>query len=112
MSSGGGSATASPQLKRRLVDTSSQPKFFLNLDRSKLALHLNKSVSCGNIQPDLVDSSTTISTFLEGITKNCELFLFKPISILKIIDLFSWPETIQPYSQLNKTVFNQAFTSS
>ncbi len=35
---GGGSATASPQLKRRLVDTSSQPKFFLNLDRSKPTL--------------------------------------------------------------------------
>ncbi|TKS66303.1 Male-specific lethal 3 -like protein [Collichthys lucidus] len=32
-SGGGGSATASPQLKRRLVDTSSQPKFFLNLER-------------------------------------------------------------------------------
>ncbi|TNN55697.1 Male-specific lethal 3 [Liparis tanakae] len=32
-SGGGGSATASPQLKRRLVDTTSQPKFFLNLDR-------------------------------------------------------------------------------
>lgn len=36
---GGGSATASPQLKRRMVDTTSQPKFFLNLDRSKLTLH-------------------------------------------------------------------------
>ena len=36
--SGGGSATASPQLKRRLIDPSAQPKFFLNLDRSKLTL--------------------------------------------------------------------------
>uniref|UniRef100_A0A668A322 MSL complex subunit 3 n=2 Tax=Myripristis murdjan TaxID=586833 RepID=A0A668A322_9TELE len=32
-SGGGGSTTASPQPKRRLVDSSSQPKFFLNLDR-------------------------------------------------------------------------------
>ncbi|XP_078147284.1 MSL complex subunit 3-like isoform X1 [Centroberyx gerrardi] len=32
-SGGGGSATASPQPKRRLLDSSTQPKFFLNLDR-------------------------------------------------------------------------------
>ncbi|KAM4601929.1 MSL complex subunit 3B-like isoform 2-T2 [Polymixia lowei] len=32
-SGGGGSTTASPQPKRRLVDTQSQPKFFLNLER-------------------------------------------------------------------------------
>ncbi|KAM3857019.1 MSL complex subunit 3-like [Diretmus argenteus] len=32
-SGGGGSATASPQPKRRLVDSSAQPKFFLNLER-------------------------------------------------------------------------------
>uniref|UniRef100_A0A8D0AUZ0 MSL complex subunit 3 n=1 Tax=Sander lucioperca TaxID=283035 RepID=A0A8D0AUZ0_SANLU len=38
----GGSATASPQLKRRLVDTSSQPKFFLNLDR-KTPVHSGSS---------------------------------------------------------------------
>uniref|UniRef100_A0A3B4XIV3 MSL complex subunit 3 n=1 Tax=Seriola lalandi dorsalis TaxID=1841481 RepID=A0A3B4XIV3_SERLL len=41
-SGGGGSATASPQLKRRLVDTSSQPKFFLNLDR-KTPVHSGSS---------------------------------------------------------------------
>uniref|UniRef100_A0A3Q3GX74 MSL complex subunit 3 n=1 Tax=Labrus bergylta TaxID=56723 RepID=A0A3Q3GX74_9LABR len=40
--SSGGSATASPQLKRRLVDTSSQPKFFLNLDR-KTPVHSGSS---------------------------------------------------------------------
>uniref|UniRef100_A0A4W6FNU3 MSL complex subunit 3 n=1 Tax=Lates calcarifer TaxID=8187 RepID=A0A4W6FNU3_LATCA len=38
----GGSATASPQLKRRLVDTSSQPKFFLNLER-KTPVHSGSS---------------------------------------------------------------------
>uniref|UniRef100_A0A3Q3B6I9 FERM and PDZ domain containing 4 n=1 Tax=Kryptolebias marmoratus TaxID=37003 RepID=A0A3Q3B6I9_KRYMA len=41
-SGGGGSATASPQLKRRLVDTSTQPKFFLNLDR-KTPVHSGSS---------------------------------------------------------------------
>ncbi|KAF3857232.1 hypothetical protein F7725_009091 [Dissostichus mawsoni] len=41
-SGGGGSATASPQLKRRLIDTSSQPKFFLNLDR-KTPVHSGSS---------------------------------------------------------------------
>ncbi|XP_068575497.1 MSL complex subunit 3-like isoform X1 [Cebidichthys violaceus] len=41
-SGGGGSATASPQLKRRLVDTSSQPKFFLNLER-KTPVHSGSS---------------------------------------------------------------------
>ncbi|XP_034409490.1 male-specific lethal 3 homolog isoform X2 [Cyclopterus lumpus] len=41
-SGGGGSATASPQLKRRLVDTTSQPKFFLNLDR-KTPVHSGSS---------------------------------------------------------------------
>lgn len=35
---GGGSATASPQLKRRLIDTSAQPKFFLNLEKSMIDL--------------------------------------------------------------------------
>uniref|UniRef100_A0A3Q1I1L4 MSL complex subunit 3 n=1 Tax=Acanthochromis polyacanthus TaxID=80966 RepID=A0A3Q1I1L4_9TELE len=38
----GGSATASPQLKRRLVDTTAQPKFFLNLDR-KTPVHSGSS---------------------------------------------------------------------
>nr|XP_015808042.2 male-specific lethal 3 homolog isoform X1 [Nothobranchius furzeri] len=38
----GGSATASPQLKRRFVDISSQPKFFLNLDR-KTPIHSGSS---------------------------------------------------------------------
>uniref|UniRef100_A0A8D3ED82 FERM and PDZ domain containing 4 n=1 Tax=Scophthalmus maximus TaxID=52904 RepID=A0A8D3ED82_SCOMX len=38
----GGSATASPQLKHRLIDTSSQPKFFLNLDR-KTPVHSGSS---------------------------------------------------------------------
>uniref|UniRef100_A0A3P9B8S2 MSL complex subunit 3 n=1 Tax=Maylandia zebra TaxID=106582 RepID=A0A3P9B8S2_9CICH len=38
----GSSATASPQLKRRVVDTSSQPKFFLNLDK-KTPVHSGSS---------------------------------------------------------------------
>uniref|UniRef100_A0A3P8VTF5 FERM and PDZ domain containing 4 n=1 Tax=Cynoglossus semilaevis TaxID=244447 RepID=A0A3P8VTF5_CYNSE len=37
-----GSSGASPQLKRRVVDTSSQPKFFLNLDR-KTPVHSGSS---------------------------------------------------------------------
>ncbi|XP_076008608.1 MSL complex subunit 3-like isoform X2 [Genypterus blacodes] len=42
-SGGGGSATASPQLKRRLVDSSSsQPKFFLNLEK-KTPVHSGSS---------------------------------------------------------------------
>ncbi|XP_047433048.1 male-specific lethal 3 homolog isoform X2 [Mugil cephalus] len=41
-SGGGGSATASPQLKRRIIDTSSQPKLFLNLDR-KTPVHSGSS---------------------------------------------------------------------
>lgn len=45
---GGGSATASPQLKRRMVDTASQPKFFINLDKSKLIIHK------ANVKPFIV----------------------------------------------------------
>uniref|UniRef100_A0A3B4ZPJ3 MSL complex subunit 3 n=1 Tax=Stegastes partitus TaxID=144197 RepID=A0A3B4ZPJ3_9TELE len=41
-SGGDRSATASPQLKRRLIDTSAQPKFFLNLDR-KTPVHSGSS---------------------------------------------------------------------
>ncbi|KAM9766466.1 MSL complex subunit 3-like isoform 2-T2 [Menidia menidia] len=41
-SGGGGSATASPQLKRRLVETSAQPKFFLSLER-KTPVHSGSS---------------------------------------------------------------------
>ncbi|XP_007557154.1 male-specific lethal 3 homolog isoform X1 [Poecilia latipinna] len=41
-SGGGGSATASPQLKRRLIDTSAQPKFFLNLEK-KTPVHSGSS---------------------------------------------------------------------
>uniref|UniRef100_A0A3B5MVC4 MSL complex subunit 3 n=1 Tax=Xiphophorus couchianus TaxID=32473 RepID=A0A3B5MVC4_9TELE len=37
-----GSATASPQLKRRLIDTSAQPKFFLNLEK-KTPVHSGSS---------------------------------------------------------------------
>uniref|UniRef100_H3DAN1 MSL complex subunit 3 n=1 Tax=Tetraodon nigroviridis TaxID=99883 RepID=H3DAN1_TETNG len=40
--SGGGSTTASPQLKRRVVDTSAQPKFFLNLEK-KTPVHSGSS---------------------------------------------------------------------
>lgn len=36
-SPGGGSNTASPQLKRRLGDSASQAKFILNFDRSESA---------------------------------------------------------------------------
>ncbi|KAK7926189.1 hypothetical protein WMY93_008499 [Mugilogobius chulae] len=38
----GGSATASPQTKRRIVDSPAQPKFFLNLDR-KTPVHSGSS---------------------------------------------------------------------
>lgn len=41
-SGGGGSATASPQLKRRIVDSPAQPKFFLNLER-KTPVHSGSS---------------------------------------------------------------------
>nr|XP_061803374.1 male-specific lethal 3 homolog [Nerophis lumbriciformis] len=41
-SGGGGSSTASPQLKRRLIDNSSQSKFILNLDR-KTPVHSGSS---------------------------------------------------------------------
>ncbi|XP_061745948.1 male-specific lethal 3 homolog isoform X1 [Nerophis ophidion] len=41
-SCGGGSATVSPKLKRRLIDTSSQSKFTLNLDR-KTPVHSGSS---------------------------------------------------------------------
>nr|XP_057906528.1 male-specific lethal 3 homolog isoform X3 [Doryrhamphus excisus] len=41
-SCGGGSATASPQLKRGLIDTASQSKFILNLDR-KTPVHSGSS---------------------------------------------------------------------
>ncbi|KAF6728543.1 Male-specific lethal 3-like [Oryzias melastigma] len=41
-SGGGGSAAASPQLKRRAVEPSSQPKFFLNLDK-KTPVHSGSS---------------------------------------------------------------------
>lgn len=41
-SGGGGSATASPQLKRRLVDSPAQPKFFLNLEK-KTPVHSGSS---------------------------------------------------------------------
>ncbi|XP_061654115.1 male-specific lethal 3 homolog isoform X1 [Phyllopteryx taeniolatus] len=41
-SGGGGSSTASPQLKRRLIDSSSQSKFILNLDR-KTPVHSGSS---------------------------------------------------------------------
>ncbi|KAJ0062555.1 hypothetical protein NL108_016708 [Boleophthalmus pectinirostris] len=41
-SGGGGSATASPQTKRRIVDSPAQPKFFLNLDR-KTPVHSGSS---------------------------------------------------------------------
>ncbi|XP_077368549.1 MSL complex subunit 3-like isoform X2 [Festucalex cinctus] len=41
-SGGGGSSTASPQLKRRLIDTSSQSKFILNLER-KTPVHSGSS---------------------------------------------------------------------
>ncbi|XP_011604426.1 male-specific lethal 3 homolog isoform X2 [Takifugu rubripes] len=41
-SGGGGSTTASPQLKRRVVDASTQPKFFLNLEK-KTPVHSGSS---------------------------------------------------------------------
>uniref|UniRef100_A0A8C6S4V1 MSL complex subunit 3 n=1 Tax=Neogobius melanostomus TaxID=47308 RepID=A0A8C6S4V1_9GOBI len=41
-SGGGGSATASPQTKRRIVDSPAQPKFFLNLER-KTPVHSGSS---------------------------------------------------------------------
>ncbi|XP_072288344.1 MSL complex subunit 3-like isoform X1 [Eucyclogobius newberryi] len=41
-SGGGGSATASPQTKRRIVDSPAQPKFFLNLER-KTPIHSGSS---------------------------------------------------------------------
>uniref|UniRef100_A0A674PCG9 MSL complex subunit 3 n=1 Tax=Takifugu rubripes TaxID=31033 RepID=A0A674PCG9_TAKRU len=40
--SSGGSTTASPQLKRRVVDASTQPKFFLNLEK-KTPVHSGSS---------------------------------------------------------------------